>query len=138
MMGTPKWCNSSNFRSKSTSPQPESEIDCPVQAMAHFAITPFSSPAHIVLAQACVVTLCSNDRVNREIAWEIRLVSYAARYRFDLARFGNLSLSIRDTMEYFFGAEKPHWTDWCRVQTMDEWWGWFTPDEGEYYAFPSY
>jgi len=41
-------------------------------------------------------------------------------------------------MEYFFDADKPHWTAWCQLQTIDEWWGWFTPDEGEDHASPLY
>jgi len=44
---------------------------------------------------------------------------------------------IRNAMEYFFDADKPHWTAWSRVQKIDVWWTWFTPDK-RMDAFPLY
>ena len=46
---------------------------------------------------------------------------------------------IRDAMEYFFDADKPHWTAWCRVQKIDGRWLRFTPARSQgapplYYA----
>ena len=100
----------------------------------------FLEPAHTVLALACAGALLGlNDHATtRETACEIPLANYAAQHLFDHARFGNVSSRIRGTMEYFFDADKPHWTAWCRVQTIDEWWGWFTPDEGGDCASPLY
>jgi ankyrin repeat protein len=96
-------------------------------------------PANTVLAQACVAALLRlNDHVNRETAGDIPLVNYAARYWFDHARFEGVSSNIQDAMEYFFDADKPHWAAWCQVQTIDEWWGWFTPDEGDDHVSPLY
>jgi ankyrin repeat protein len=43
-----------------------------------------------------------------------------------------------DAMEYFFDADKPHWTAWCQVQMMDVSWLDFTPDEKYDRAFPLY
>jgi hypothetical protein len=66
-------------------------------------------PAHSVLVQACLgVLLRLNNRVDDTNAQDTPLVEYAARYWVDHARFENVSSRIRDAMEYFFDADKPH------------------------------
>ncbi len=96
-------------------------------------------PAHTILAQACLgVLLRLEDHVNREDVRDIPLVEYAAQYLFDHAQFGSVSSRIRNAMEYFFDADKPHWPAWCRVQTINEPWDSFTPHERRDYAFPLY
>ena len=76
-------------------------------------------PAHTILAQACLgVLLRLDDGVNMANVGDIPLVEYAARYWFDHARFENIASHIRDAMEYFFDADKPHWPAWCRVEEI--------------------
>ena len=80
-------------------------------------------PAHTILAQASLgVLLRLDDSVTGDNADDIPLVTYAARHWFDHARFENVASCIRDVMEYFFDADKPHWTAWSQVQMVDESW----------------
>ena len=77
-------------------------------------------PAHTTLAQACLAVLLQMDNhVNEMDACDIPLVGYAARYWVDHARFENVSSRVRDAMEYFFDADKPHWAAWLRIYDMD-------------------
>jgi ankyrin repeat protein len=99
-------------------------------------------PAHTILAQACLgVLLRLDDSVTRDNAHGIPLVKYGARHWFDHAQFENVASRICDTMEYFFDADKPHWTAWCQVQMVD---GrhvlsdQFSSDDGANGAFPLY
>ena len=85
-------------------------------------------PAHTILAQACLgVLLRLDDRVDEDNVDDIPLVEYATRHWVDHGRFERVSSCIRDAMEYFFDADKPHWTPWCRVQNIDVSWVEFTP-----------
>jgi ankyrin repeat protein len=78
-------------------------------------------PAHAILTQACLgVLLRLDDRIDDGGVSDIPLVSYASQHLFDHAGFENVALHIRDAMEYFFDADKSHWTTWCRVQSIDE------------------
>ena len=96
-------------------------------------------PAHTILAQACLgVLLRLDDDVNKHNAGGIPLVTYAAKHWFDHARFENVPSRIRDAMEYFFDAEKPHWTAWSQVETVDVWWENFSRYEGVDHVFPLY
>jgi ankyrin repeat protein len=95
-------------------------------------------PAHTILALACSgVLLRLDDRVNEDNVGDMPLVKYAFRHWFDHARFGNVSSHIRDVMEYFFDADKQHWTAWCRLQTMEVSWPRFSHHES-LDAFPLY
>ena len=84
-------------------------------------------PAHTILAQACLgVLLRLDDRVIEDDIDDIEdnvdgfpLVGYASRHLFDHAVFENVASHIRDAMEYFLEADKPHWMAWSRVQKMD-------------------
>ena len=96
-------------------------------------------PAHTILTQACLgVLLRLDDRVNKNNVNDTPLVEYAARHWVDHGRFERVSSYIRDAMEYFFDADKPHWTPWCRVEKIDVSWLWFTPEEGLSDALPLY
>jgi hypothetical protein len=96
-------------------------------------------PAHTILAQACLgVLLRLDDRVDEDDIGDIPLVKYACRHWFDHAGFENVASRIRHAMEYFFDADKPHWTAWCRVQTVDTRWMGFLSDEREDGEFPLY
>ena len=76
-------------------------------------------PAHTILAQACLGVLLRLDEYNVN---GIPLVKYAAQYWVDHAQFEKVASRIRDTMEYFFDADKPHWEAWCQVQMIDKKW----------------
>ena len=77
-------------------------------------------PTHTILAQACLgVLLHLDDRDIEDNIDDIPLVEYASRHLFDHSGFENVSSRIRDAMEYFFDADKPHWTAWSRVQKVD-------------------
>jgi ankyrin repeat protein len=96
-------------------------------------------PAHTILFQACLgVLLRLEDHVNRENLRDNPLVKYAAQCLFDHAQFGNVSSRIRNAMEYFFDADKPHWAAWCRVQQIDKSLYGFKSGEWGDYAFPLY
>ena len=95
-------------------------------------------PAHTILAQACLgVLLRLDDRVNKKNVGDIPLVKYAAQYWVDHARSEKVASRIRDAMEYFFDADKPHWAAWCRVQMIDYGWLNFAPGMSQD-AFPLY
>ena len=95
-------------------------------------------PAHTILAQACLgVLLRLDNRVDKYNVRYIPLVEYAAQYWVDHAQFEKVASRIRDAMEYFFDADKPHWAAWCRVQMIDKQWLQFEP-EGSQDAFPLY
>ena len=87
-------------------------------------------PAHTILAQACLgVLLRLDDRVDKYNVGGIPLVMYAAQYWVDHAQFEKVASRIRDAMNYFFDADKPHWAAWCRVQMIDKKWSSFYPEE---------
>ena len=95
-------------------------------------------PAHTILAQACLgVLLRLDDGVNEDDVGDIPLVKYAAQYWVDHARFEKVASRIRDAMEYFFDADKPHWAAWSRVQMIDKTWLHFNPESSQD-AFPLY
>ena len=95
--------------------------------------------AHTILAQACLgVLLRLDDHVNKDNVDDTPLVEYAVRHWVDHGRFESVSSYIREAMEYFFDADKPHWTPWCRVQVMDVSWREFTPKERLNDALPLY
>ena len=96
-------------------------------------------PAHTVIAQACLgVLLRLDDHVNEDNVGDIPLAKYAARYWVDHAGFEKVASWIRDAMEYFFDADKPHWAAWCRVQMIDEEWESFELEYGVEDVFPLY
>ena len=98
-------------------------------------------PAHTILAQACVsVLLLLDGRVDGDDSdiGDIPLVEYAGRHLFDHTAFENVLSCIRDAMEHFFDADKPHWTAWYRVQKVDAKWQDFQPGKTEDVAFPLY
>jgi ankyrin repeat protein len=87
------------------------------------------SPAHTILAQACLgVLLRLDERATTNNARDIPLSDYAAQHWVDHARFEGVSPHIQGTMEYFFDADKPHWAAWLRIYDVDDVdWQHFTP-----------
>jgi ankyrin repeat protein len=81
--------------------------------------------AHTILAQACLSVLLRFDEhvVNYHTVKNIPLAMYAAGHWVDHAQFKGVSSRIRDAMEYFFDADKPHFAAWHRVHNIDT--GWF-------------
>ena len=88
------------------------------------------SPAHTILAQACLgVLLRLDDHITEDNAPDIPLVDYAARHWMGHAQFEDVSSHIQDVMEYFFDADKPHWAAWHHMYDIDDYdWPDFTPD----------
>jgi ankyrin repeat protein len=87
------------------------------------------SPAHTILAQACLGVLLRLDKhVNIYDADYISLTGYAARHWVEHAQFEGVSPHIQGVMEYFFDANTPHWKAWLRTYDVDDesWFG-FTP-----------
>ena len=85
-------------------------------------------PAHTILVQASLgILLRLDNRINKDNVGDFPLAEYAARHWFDHARFENVASRIRNTMEYFFDADKAHWIAWCRLQMVDVPWEGFIP-----------
>ena len=96
-------------------------------------------PAHTIIAQACLgVLLRLDDHVNKDNVGNIPFAIYAAQHWVDHAGFEKVASLIRDGMEYFFDADKPHWAAWCRVQMIDKPWETFEPVNRAEDAFPLY
>ena len=98
-------------------------------------------PAHTILAQACLgVLLRLDEHVNKYDVGDIPLAEYAAEYWVDHAGFEKVASRIRDAIEYFFDADKPHWAAWCRVQMIDNRWESFNFDNSSWVedTFPLY
>jgi len=86
------------------------------------------SPAHTILAQACLgVLLCLDEHDDDDGA--IPLAGYAARYWVEHAQFEGVSSQLRDVMKYFFDSDRPHWAAWLRLHNVDQPWSDFTPKE---------
>jgi len=81
--------------------------------------------AHTILAQACPGALLRfDDHVNEDAAEDIPRANYAALDWIDHAQFKDVLSRIRDAMEYFFDADKPHFAAWQRVYNVDgKWFG---------------
>ncbi|KAI0300181.1 hypothetical protein BC826DRAFT_1102274 [Russula brevipes] len=68
------------------------------------------SPAHTILAQACLgVLLRLDEHVTEDNVSNVPLAQYAAQHWVDHAQFEDVSLRIQDVMEYFFDMDKSHW-----------------------------
>jgi ankyrin repeat protein len=101
------------------------------------------SPAHTILAQACLgVLLRLDDHITEDNASDIPLApltDYAAQHWVDHAQFEDVSSHIQDVMEYFFDAEKPHWAAWHHVYDIDDQkWFHFNPNSVIHKPVPLY
>ena len=78
--------------------------------------------AHTILVQACLGVLFRfDDHVGKDSAKDIPLAEYASKNWVDHAHFKDVSSRIRDAMEYFFDADKPHFATWHQVSDIDGW-----------------
>ena len=76
-------------------------------------------PSHTILAQACLGVLLSlDDRTDIYSARELPLYWYATAYWVGHAQIGNVELVIKDTLDRFFDADKPHFSFWVHC---DRW-----------------
>ena len=77
-------------------------------------------PAHLVLAQACLGTLLRLDHhINEDSIKDFPLAPYAAEHWVSHARFGKVSLRVRDGMQRLFDAKKPHFAAWLWIYNPD-------------------
>ena len=76
--------------------------------------------AHMILAQACLGVLLQLDNsADFDIINDFPLARYAAQHWATHARFGNVSLRIKDGMECLFDEDKPHFATWLWVYNED-------------------
>jgi hypothetical protein len=74
-------------------------------------------PSNAILAQACLgVLLCLDDRTDKDSAKNIPLYRYAAEHWVGHARVGNVELQIKDTLDYFFDMDNPHFSALARIE----------------------
>jgi ankyrin repeat protein len=79
------------------------------------------TPAHTILAQACLgVLLRLDQQAVRDNTLDNPLTKYAARHWVDHAQFEGVSSRIQDVMEYFFDADRQHWVTWRGVYDIDD------------------
>jgi ankyrin repeat protein len=85
-------------------------------------------PAHTFLAQACLCILPQLDaRTDKGYIKDFLLLSYAAQYWVDHARFENVSSIIRDGIDRLFDKAKPHFAAWIWVYDFDNLRGYHMP-----------
>jgi ankyrin repeat protein len=78
-------------------------------------------PAHATLAQACLGVLLRLEA--KTYKTHAPLVQYAAENWVTHAQFRNVSLRLKDAMDYFFDADKPHFSAWVQIHDVDRpWW----------------
>ena len=69
--------------------------------------------SHTILAQACLGVLLSlDDHTDVHSARKLPLYEYATDYWVHHAQIGNVELVIKDTLDRFFDADKPHLSAW--------------------------
>jgi ankyrin repeat protein len=74
-------------------------------------------PSHAILAQACLgVFLCLDDRSDKDSVNKIPLYRYVAKYWVKHVQVGNVESQIKDTMDYFFDMDNPHFSAWARIE----------------------
>jgi hypothetical protein len=96
-----------------------------------------SSAAHQILAQACLSTPLELDEdIDKEGLKNYPLAFYAARYWFDHARIGDVSLSIPERMKQLFDADKPHFSAWIWLYDVRKGWPSSTEDVSEHPSEP--
>ena len=78
-------------------------------------------PAHLVLAQACLGTLLrlNHQHIDEDNIKDFPLAAYAAEHWASHARFGKVSLRVKDGMQRLFDAEKPHFAAWLWIYNPD-------------------
>jgi hypothetical protein len=86
-----------------------------MEDVSHFHIP--IEPSHAILAQACLgVLLCLDDRTNKDSVEKFPLYLYASDYWVGHAQVGNVESQIKDTMDYFFDMDNPHFSAWAGIE----------------------
>ena len=74
-------------------------------------------PSHAILAQACLgVFLCLNDCTDEDSVKDNPLYQYASEYWVAHVKIGSVELQIKDTLDYFFDLDNPHFSAWARIE----------------------
>ena len=90
-------------------------LTVPADEIPFYHIAP--TPAHTVLALACLGVLLRVDDSTRETSvQQIPLAEYALEHWVDHALFENVSLRIKDKIEDLFDVEKPHFSRWIQLR----------------------
>jgi ankyrin repeat protein len=86
-------------------------------------------PAHATLAQACIGLLLrlEGDTESCNTFTHTPLVRYAAENWVTHAQFKNVELHLKDSLDYFFDTDKPHFSAWVQIHDVDQdvnnsWW----------------
>ncbi|KAN0141599.1 hypothetical protein V8E53_000061 [Lactarius tabidus] len=95
------------------------------------------TPAHAILAQACLgVLLRRDDTTSETFVQRFPLAAYAFRHWVDHALSENVSLRIQDGIENLFDQDQPHFSRWIRNCVMDDMYKW--RDDSLHEAAPLY
>jgi Ankyrin repeats (many copies) len=82
-----------------------------LQAASHYHILP--SPAHTVMAQACLGVLLRLDSdIDKESIGRFPLADYAAKHWVEHAEFENVISHIGDGIDNLVDRDKPHFAAW--------------------------
>ena len=74
-------------------------------------------PSHAILVQVCLgVLLCLDEHTDKASVKKIPLYRYAAEYWVRHAQVGNVESRIKDTMDYFFEIDTPHFSAWAGIE----------------------
>ena len=74
-------------------------------------------PSHAILAQACLgVLLCMDDHTTDDSTEGIPLYLYAVDYWDGHVVVGNVEFLIKDTLDYFFDLDNPHFLALARLE----------------------
>jgi hypothetical protein len=78
------------------------------------------TPAHTMVAQACLGTLLHLDEnVSEDSLKDFPLAEYAAEHCMDHAQFDNVSLAVQDNIKLLFDPSRPHFTVWTWLFDSD-------------------
>ncbi|KAH9040448.1 hypothetical protein EDB85DRAFT_1886960 [Lactarius pseudohatsudake] len=78
-------------------------------------------PAHTVFARACLGVLHRvDDHTDGDDIESIPLVQYAAKHWVKHVLFENVELRIKDSLDYFFDMDKPHFSAWVKLHNIDK------------------
>ncbi|KAH9000349.1 hypothetical protein EDB92DRAFT_1812706 [Lactarius akahatsu] len=77
-------------------------------------------PAHTIFAQACLGVLHRvDDHTDGDGIETIPLVQYAAKHWVKHVLFENVELRIKDSLDYFFDMDKPHFSAWSVAEPFE-------------------
>ena len=102
--------------------------------ISFYHITP--TPAHTILAQACLgVLLRSDDTTWETFTQRFPLTKYASQHWIDHTLFGDVSSHLKDGIEHLFDKDQPHFSRWVQNCDLD---GYTWRDDSLHEAAPMY